>query len=180
MWATPAISGVSAGPVAPNRVSEADELREYARIPGKLTELCMKDSNSKMSSEIIPLKSPTDFRESVEFWPQHRVTPANHPAKQAGGPFLSQRGAIRSQVEAPLLYPDGQDPTFGTAGGLFRVFGTQYEPLCTYPPEHWPDLGCGKGSASAGLASAMVRMMANVLVIGQPPTAQATGMATRP
>jgi hypothetical protein len=32
----------------------------------------------------------------------------------------------------------------------------------------------------AGEASAMVMMVANVLVIGQPPTAQATGMATRP
>jgi hypothetical protein len=43
MWAIPPIPGVSAGPGAPNRVSEADELREYARSPGKLTELAETD-----------------------------------------------------------------------------------------------------------------------------------------
>jgi hypothetical protein len=43
MWAIPPIPSVSAGPGAPNRVSEADELREYARSPGKLTELAETD-----------------------------------------------------------------------------------------------------------------------------------------
>jgi hypothetical protein len=43
MWAISPIPGVSARPGAPNRVSEADELREYARSPGKLTELAETD-----------------------------------------------------------------------------------------------------------------------------------------
>src|SRR5262245_50167282 len=78
MWAIPLVPGVSAGPGAPNRVSEADELREYARSPGKLTELaetdCMAGQRGLELRNVVA-KYPFErfaqiSRDPAEFWPQ--------------------------------------------------------------------------------------------------------------
>jgi hypothetical protein len=57
----------------------------------------------------------------------YHVDAVNHQVTQEP----SQRGAIRSQVEAPDRHPAGHWPTFGTAGAERADFGTQYDPLCT-------------------------------------------------
>ena len=100
----------------------------------------------------------------------------------------SENGSSRFDVSAHLFAGRAGLPPSGGAGGAGRLRnGRRGVPglrnairTALHPPLHWPVFGCGRGCASAGLASAMVMMMANVLVIGQPPTAQATGMATRP